>query len=40
MSHQSNVGAIRSIEEGVATSMSVMMPCGWVPELVEYLKSL
>jgi hypothetical protein len=38
MSHQSNVGAIRSIEEGVATSMSVMMPCGWVPELVEYLK--
>jgi len=39
MSHQSNVGAIRSIEEGVATSMSVMMPCGWVPELVEYLKA-
>ncbi|HVS12930.1 MAG TPA: polysaccharide deacetylase family protein [Thermoanaerobaculia bacterium] len=39
MSHQSNVGAIRSIEEGVATSMSVMMPCGWVPELMEYLRA-
>jgi chitin disaccharide deacetylase len=37
MSHQSNVGAIRAIEEGVATSMSVMMPCGWVPELMEHL---
>lgn len=29
MSYESNVGAIRSIEEGVATSASIMMPCPW-----------
>ena len=34
MSHDSNLGAMRAIEDGVANSMSVMMPCGWVPELV------
>jgi hypothetical protein len=39
MSHQSNVGAIRSIEAGVATSLSVMMPCSWVPEMVAYLRA-
>ena len=37
MSHQSNIGAMRSITEGVATSMSVMMPCAWVPELKQML---
>lgn len=39
MSHDSNVGAIKAMEEGVATSMSVMMPCPWVPEIVDYIKS-
>ncbi len=39
MSHDSNVGSIQAMEKGVATSVSVMMPCGWVPEFVEYLKS-
>ncbi len=38
MSHDSNVGALRSILEGAANSMSVMMPCPWVPELVRSLK--
>jgi hypothetical protein len=38
MSHESNIGAIRSITEGVATSLSVMMPCSWVPEFVAWLK--
>jgi len=38
MSHSSNLGAIESIEKGVVTSMSTMMPCGWVPELGAYLK--
>jgi predicted glycoside hydrolase/deacetylase ChbG (UPF0249 family) len=38
MSHESNVGALRSLREGVASSMSVMMPCPWVPELVSELK--
>ena len=39
MSHNSNMGAIRATEEGVATSLSVMMPCSWVPELATYLKA-
>ncbi len=37
MSHDSNLGAIRAVTEGVANSMSVMMPCSWVPELVDFL---
>lgn len=39
MSHNSNMGAIKAIEDGVATSTSVMMPCSWVPEMAEYVKS-
>ncbi len=38
MSHDSNLGAVRSIREGVASSVSVMMPCPWVPEMVDLLK--
>lgn len=38
MSHNSNMGAIKAIEDGVATSLSIMMPCSWVPELAAYLK--
>lgn len=38
MSYESNQGAIKSITEGVANSLSVMMPCGWVPGFVHYLK--
>ncbi len=37
MSWDSNQGAIRSIDEGVANSMSVMMPCPWVPDIVNYI---
>ncbi|UCG57159.1 MAG: polysaccharide deacetylase family protein [Phycisphaerales bacterium] len=37
MSHNSNMGAIKAVEDGVATSLSVMMPCSWVPELTAYL---
>jgi chitin disaccharide deacetylase len=39
MSHDSNLGAIRAWEEGVASSMSVMMPCSWVPEFAAYVKN-
>ncbi len=39
MSYDSNIGAIKAVEEGVATSMSVMMPCAWVPGFVHYLKT-
>ncbi|HPS56248.1 MAG TPA: polysaccharide deacetylase family protein [Sedimentisphaerales bacterium] len=38
MSHESNIGAIKALENGVATSWSLMMPCGWVPEIKAYLK--
>ena len=39
MSHASNLGAMESIEKGVVTSVSVMMPCSWVPEFVQYVKA-
>lgn len=38
MSHDSNLGTIAAIEKGSANSFSVMMPCPWVPEIVEYIK--
>ncbi|WP_025764160.1 polysaccharide deacetylase family protein [Dyadobacter tibetensis] len=38
MSYESNQGAIRAMEEGVANSLSVMMPCPWVPGFVHYMK--
>src|SRR5690349_13765857 len=34
MSYDSNLGAIKAMEEGVANSVSVMMPCPWVPSFV------
>lgn len=39
MSYDSNKGAIKATEEGVATSMSVMMPCPWVSGFLHYLKN-
>lgn len=38
MSWDSNHGAIQAMEKGVANSVSVMMPCPWVPGFVHYLK--
>jgi predicted glycoside hydrolase/deacetylase ChbG (UPF0249 family) len=37
MSHDSNEGVEKAIDEGVATSTSVMMPCPWVPEFKKFL---
>jgi predicted glycoside hydrolase/deacetylase ChbG (UPF0249 family) len=37
MSYESNQGAIRSLADGVATSVSVMMPCPWVGPFVRWL---
>jgi predicted glycoside hydrolase/deacetylase ChbG (UPF0249 family) len=38
MSHASDLGAIESLEKGVVTSVSIMMPCPWVPEIIKYVK--
>jgi len=38
LSYDSDRGAIKALEEGVVTSMSVMMPCPWVPHMAAYLK--
>lgn len=38
MSYDSNLGAIKAMDEGVATSCSMMMPCGWIPGYFHYLK--
>lgn len=38
MSWDSNQGAIQAMEKGVANSLSVMMPCPWVPGFVHYMK--
>ncbi len=39
MSFDSNDGTITALTKGVANSCSVMMPCGWVPGFVQFLKS-
>lgn len=38
MSYDSDRGAAKALEEGVATSTSVMMPCPWAPHMAAYLK--
>ena len=38
MSHDSNRGAAIAMEEGIATSMSIMMPCPWVSETAKWLE--
>src|SRR5215469_18063901 len=39
MSLESNEGAIAALTRGAATSVSVMMPCPWVPGFVRWLRS-
>ena len=38
MSYDSNMGAFRALEGGVATSASIMMPCPWVPQFAAWLE--
>ncbi len=39
MSYSSNRGAERALTEGASNSVSVMMPCPWVPDFVDWLKA-
>jgi hypothetical protein len=39
MSFDSNQGAEMALTKGVSNSVSVMMPCPWVPGFVDFLKS-
>jgi chitin disaccharide deacetylase len=39
MSYASNEGAEMALTKGVSTSVSVMMPCSWVPGFVQFLKA-
>ena len=38
MAHSSNLGATEAVENGLARSWAIMMPCPWVPEIARYLK--
>ncbi|MEZ4905825.1 MAG: ChbG/HpnK family deacetylase [Spirosomataceae bacterium] len=37
MSYSSNQGTIKSVEQGVATSCSIMFPCSWSASFVNYI---
>ncbi len=38
MSYDSNQGTIKAIEEGIANSVSIMMPCPWAASFVRYVQ--
>ncbi len=38
MSYESNEGTRLALTKGAATSCSVMMPCSWVPDFVQFLQ--
>jgi chitin disaccharide deacetylase len=38
MSHSANLGTIKAMTEGIATSCSIMMPCPWVSGYYAWLK--
>jgi len=38
MSYDSNQGTIQAIENGIANSVSIMMPCPWAASFVRYVK--
>ena len=38
MSYESNAGAMTALDKGLSNSVSIMMPCGWVPQFFDYVK--
>ncbi len=38
MSYEANQGTRQALDEGIAVSTSVMMPCAWVPHFMAYAK--
>src|ERR1700730_10195273 len=38
MSFDSDKGAMEALDKGIASSVSVMMPCPWVPGFVHYMQ--
>ena len=39
MSHAANAATIDSLENGLMTSATIMMPCPWVPEIAAYART-
>ena len=39
MAHSINTASIKGLESGLVSSASIMIPCGWVPEIAAYART-